>query len=83
MDPIKWNGRRLLTQDYNNFTGFTERNQNLDYSQVNTSYYHSNPFTCESHQGEPITNYCSALECLSPLCPVFKFYIKSRVEITP
>lgn len=33
-----------------------------------------NPLQCSEHPNEQITNYCSALDCLKPLCPECNLY---------
>lgn len=33
------------------------------------SIYLASNYFCEEHPNEPITNYCSSLDCLKPLCP--------------
>lgn len=30
---------------------------------------HASPYQCQEHDNEPITNFCSNVDCLKPLCP--------------
>ncbi len=41
------------------------------YSNLNTSKMSTKQIedTCLEHEGEPFTNFCSAMTCIKPLCP--------------